>query len=316
MDTPSDIEAAIDGLYRVEPSAFVEARGVLAKSLRATDKALAAEVAKLVKPTVSAWVVNQLYWHERGAFEAMLDAGEEARVLQTRAMRGEAVGGLAEALDARQRALRNLTRLAERRLVDAGSAAGPAVVRRVETTLEALAAYGRAREAPRLGRLSADLDPPGFGILASLGVEAREGPEVPPRGEEPGARAAALEGPAPEPLEEAPVSPDPEAERRRARVRWQRECAEAAEVAAAAELEARAARRVLTASMERTREVARARAQAAQALADAQARLDEASSALERASAEEASVRARCEAAERRAAEAERNVEELREAEP
>lgn len=316
MATDPDIDAEIDALYRLEPGAFIAARGALAKSLKASDQARSAEVAKLAKPTVSAWAVNQLYWQERAAFEAMLEAGEQARVLQTRAMRGEAVSGLAEALDARQRALRSLARLAERRLEEVGAGTGLAVLRRVETTLEALAAYGRAREAPRVGRLSADLDPPGFGILASLGVEPREAPELPRADASPWLSPAPPQQPVPDEVEAPATQPDPEAERRRARVLWQRACAEAAEVAAAAELEARGARRALTASMERTRELTKARALAAQQLAEAQARLNEAAGALDRASAEEASVRALCEAAERRAAEAEGNVERLRQAEP
>lgn len=171
----------IDDLYRRSLGDFVGARNELAKRVKAEDKEAAAEIRTLSKPSVAAWVVNQLHWQDSAPFASLLDAGEAARVLQARAMRGEPTSGLAEALAARQRSLADLERLAELRLRAAGLATSTATMRQVSATLEALAAYGRAGEAPRAGRLTKELEPPGFGVLAGLGITAPPAPSETPR---------------------------------------------------------------------------------------------------------------------------------------
>src|SRR6185436_18763183 len=72
---------------------------------------------------------------------------------------------------------------------DAGHPSSPDMMRRIMTTLEALATYGEQPEAPQAGRLTADVDPPGFEALAALvprGAHATrsaksEGTHAPPR---------------------------------------------------------------------------------------------------------------------------------------
>lgn len=53
-------------------------------------------------------------------------------------------------------------------LQQAGHVAGMATLRRISTTLEALAAHAAFDDGPRIGRLTEDLDPPGFELLARL----------------------------------------------------------------------------------------------------------------------------------------------------
>jgi len=53
-------------------------------------------------------------------------------------------------------------------LEEAGHAASADSTRRVSATLESLAAWGQMEGVPRAGRLTADLDPPGFDTLAAL----------------------------------------------------------------------------------------------------------------------------------------------------
>src|SRR5262249_30256041 len=49
-----------------------------------------------------------------------------------------------------------------------GHAPSPDMMRRIMTTLEAVATYGNGAGAPPPGRLTSDVDPPGFEALAAL----------------------------------------------------------------------------------------------------------------------------------------------------
>ena len=53
-------------------------------------------------------------------------------------------------------------------LQENGHAASPDAARRITTTLEALATWGTTSGAPQAGRLTDDIDPPGFEALAAL----------------------------------------------------------------------------------------------------------------------------------------------------
>ena len=69
------------------------------------------------------------------------------------------------ALDARREALLHLSDLATSLLRDAGHNPTQDMIHRVTTTLEALSALS---DGPTLGRLTQDVDPPGFESLASF----------------------------------------------------------------------------------------------------------------------------------------------------
>ncbi|HEY6723018.1 MAG TPA: hypothetical protein VI197_03275, partial [Polyangiaceae bacterium] len=65
-------EAAMASLFRAPLDEFVALRKSLSAKLKAGgDSVAAARVAKLKRPTVSVWAVNQLWWNERAAFEAL-----------------------------------------------------------------------------------------------------------------------------------------------------------------------------------------------------------------------------------------------------
>jgi hypothetical protein len=58
--------ADVDALFKLPLDEFTSARNALAAQLKKVGKqAEAIEVKALVKPSVSAWVVNQLYWQQR-----------------------------------------------------------------------------------------------------------------------------------------------------------------------------------------------------------------------------------------------------------
>ena len=158
----------IDGLFQLPLDEFTAARNALAAQLKKSGRGDEADQVKgLVKPPVSAWTVNQLYWRHRKALDKLLAAGERFRKAQAAQLAGKS-GDLREPLEARRQALSDLIRMATTLLRSASHNPSPDTMRRVMTTLEALATYGTHPDAPRAGRLTDDVDPPGFEAVASL----------------------------------------------------------------------------------------------------------------------------------------------------
>lgn len=158
----------IDALFRLPLNEFTAARNALAAKLKKAGRADDAEHVKgLAKPPVSAWAVNQLYWKNREPFEQLLAAGDRLRSAQASQLRGKG-GELREPLEARRVALSALSQHAAALLREAGHTPSPDLMRRITTTLEALATYGSREATPVAGRLTGDIDPPGFEALASL----------------------------------------------------------------------------------------------------------------------------------------------------
>jgi hypothetical protein len=158
----------IDGLFQLPPTEFTAARNALVSRLKKAGKTEDAErVRGLSRPSLSAWTVNQLFWAHRKAFDQLLGAGERFRKAQAAQLAGKSAD-LRGPLDARREALSELTKLAADVLRRAGYNATPDAIRRVTTTLEALASYGSHPDAPAPGRLTEDIHPPGFEALAAL----------------------------------------------------------------------------------------------------------------------------------------------------
>ncbi len=170
-ETKRKLEDDVDALYRLPSAEFTAARNALAARLkkagRGDEKAEADRVKALVKPSISAWAVNQLYWKHREAFDRLIATGELFRHAQTSRL-ARKVGDMRGALDARREALSHLSDLATALLREAGHNPTPDTIRRITTTLEAMSAYASLADAPRPGRLTHDVDPPGFDSLASL----------------------------------------------------------------------------------------------------------------------------------------------------
>lgn len=157
----SEVEAALASLHQAALGDFVAERKRLSAELRAAgDKLGAARVAKVARPPVSVWVVNQLWWQEREAFEALVEAA------------GRVKGGERDASKGHREALARLKELAAKRLEAAGNAASEPTLRRVTTTLSALAASGGFAPDPE-GMLEADRDPPGFEALGDFASAPR-----------------------------------------------------------------------------------------------------------------------------------------------
>jgi hypothetical protein len=158
----------VDGLFQLPLPEFTAARNALASKLqKAGDKDTAARVKELTKPPVSAWVVNQLYWRNRDDFDRLLTAGARLRQAQASQLAGH-VTNLRELLTTHRATLTELSKQAAAILSQSGHQPSPDVMRRVTMTLEGLAAQGLLEGAPAAGRLTGDVDPPGFETISAL----------------------------------------------------------------------------------------------------------------------------------------------------
>lgn len=162
------VQDDVDTLFQLPLAEFTAARNALAARLKkAGDVEGAERVKALPKPSAPAWAVNQLYWKHRIPLDRLLDAGERFRKAQTAQLAGQSAD-IRAPLEARRAALADLSTRAAKILTDAGSAAAPDTMRRVTTTLEALSTYAGIPDTPQAGRLTDDVQPPGFEALAAL----------------------------------------------------------------------------------------------------------------------------------------------------
>ncbi|HWZ91328.1 MAG TPA: hypothetical protein VNW92_20845 [Polyangiaceae bacterium] len=150
---PTEYDEAVTALYQAPLESFVAERQRLSSALKASgDKAGAARVAKLARPSVSAWAVNQLWWHARPAFEELFETAAQLRA------------GKLAASGAHRKAVAALGARAQQLLTEGGHAESPGTLRRITMTLSGLAAAGGFEPEPA-GALSKDRDPPGFEAL-------------------------------------------------------------------------------------------------------------------------------------------------------
>ena len=157
----ADNQQSLQALYTAPLASFVTERNRLAAVLRAAGKGDAAkDIARRRRPTVSAWAVNQLYWHERDAFDALLAAAARLRK-----------GDLKET-GAYREALREAQRQAAAILRKSPHAPTDATMRRVMATLAAVAASGSFDPDPP-GALTADREPPGFEAIDTVAAATR-----------------------------------------------------------------------------------------------------------------------------------------------
>ena len=176
-----DLEDDVDALFRLPLSEFIGARKTVAARLKQAGHGNEADRVKaLGKPSISAWAVNQLYWKHREAYDRLIATGQRFRQAQSSRLAGKAAD-MRGPLDARRESLSELSHLATTLLREAGHNPTPDTMRRITTNLEALSAYGSLPDAAPPGRLTHDVDPPGFESFASF----LPGAAMPTRTEEP-----------------------------------------------------------------------------------------------------------------------------------
>lgn len=294
MKNGGKLKDEVDDLFKLPLAEFTDARNALAKRLKQSGRADDANLVKtLTKPSVSAWTVNQLYWNHRVAFDRLLAAGQRFHKAQASGLAGK-VADLRGSLDARREALLRLSELAESLLSDAGHSPSPDTIRRVTTTLEAVSAHASASDGPTLGRLSQDVDPPGFELLASFVSDAGAAKVTPARASQK-APVPATSSPKKAARDTHQVDEKREAEEKR-KERQVR--------IAAAKLSVQAAKRSLVAARARDQSLDAAQKKANAEAKEAEKRKREAEDRLKHASAayEQAAERARSVAEEAAAA--------------
>jgi hypothetical protein len=295
----------VEALFRLPLNEFTAARNTLAdRAKNAGSAEFAAHVRALTRPPLSAWVVNQLYWRHRTAFDRLIAAGARLRRAQASQLRGKG-GDMREPLDARRHAIADLTRLAAAVARESGHAAGPDLLRRVTTTLDALATYAGDASGPRAGQLTADVDPPGFEALAMLVPAGRIGPgRHAPTHVLPFKKAARSK--------KSATPKDPEEEKRRQEADRRAERAAAAAAVRAAERDLAAARKS-AARAEAGLKAAAARVKQAERLkARLTAQMEAAATEADHAREQARKIAASAENAAQAVADAERLLEEAR----
>jgi predicted GNAT family N-acyltransferase len=151
------LEEELDGLYALPLDEFTAARDELAKRLRAEgERDRADEVKALRKPTVAVWLVNQLARDREIDVKRLLKAGEALGKAQASAR------GFSEARRSEQEALGRLASAARE------SGVGPQAAERAIQTLRAASLTDEGRDLLKRGRLTEELQPPGFEALAGL----------------------------------------------------------------------------------------------------------------------------------------------------
>jgi hypothetical protein len=161
-----------DELFGLPPEEFVAARDALARRLKREGDAEAAKRVKaLRRPPLSAWAVNRLAREQGRALSRLLAAGERLRAAHQAALAGEGADELRNAAKAEREAVAVLVETALELLRGAGHPTTDATRDRVAATLHAAAASPEAADLVRHGRLTADLDPAGFGTAADAAFD-------------------------------------------------------------------------------------------------------------------------------------------------
>ena len=199
-----DSTAVLSSLYQAPLGEFTARRAQLVSQLkRSGHKEVAGRIASAVKPSRSAYLVNQVYWQARALYDAVLDAGTAARAAQQARLLGDMSTDLPVIIAERDAAVRAAT---ERALVAAtteGQSASDAVSTQVRASFEALAAHGLEGRLAH-GHLTEDVALPGLAAFAGLVLPAAAPQTDPVRRFEVVARRAAAdpqvaEAPAPDP---------------------------------------------------------------------------------------------------------------------
>jgi hypothetical protein len=154
---------------------FTALRKDIASQLRGQgQEAAAADIAKLKKPTISAWVVNQLVRTKTLDVARLLKAGEALDRAQEKLLAGKTSNF--DAARAEEAAAVRLLQDAAREVLPTASAQ---VLERVTQTLRS-ATSAENRTLLKSGRLTEDLEPPGFDAFSFVAPEhpRGKGPKV------------------------------------------------------------------------------------------------------------------------------------------
>jgi hypothetical protein len=161
------LERELDALYQLPLDQFTSARDELAKRLRTDGQAEQAEQVKaLRKPTVAVWLVNRLVREDELDVQRLLKAGESLAKTQAKVAHGQSPEAFLDARREEQRALERLAHAAQRLAESEG--VGRSAIDRATQTLRAASLTDEGRRLLKQGRLTEEVQPPGFEALAGL----------------------------------------------------------------------------------------------------------------------------------------------------
>jgi hypothetical protein len=151
-----DVADALAELFGAPREDFTALRDSWVKRARAQQRAdIADQLRTLRKPTMAAWLVNQVSRRHPDDLAALIDVGDALRTAHH-----ELAGDRLRALSRqRQELSRQLTRRARAIAAEAGHSFGDAAVDQVESTWTSAAADTTAADLVRAGHLSAALTP-------------------------------------------------------------------------------------------------------------------------------------------------------------
>jgi len=178
--TKADFDGDLDRLFQLPLSEFTSARNELARELRAQgEREKADEIKQLRKPTAAVWVVNQLARERPLDVQRLLNAGEALTKSQA-----------PEARRDEQRAVDQLAKGA--REIAERSGIGSAALGKATETLRAASLTAEGRELLKRGRLTEELEPPGFEALMGVDLGRQAAPAKPSRSDDRAEKRRAL----------------------------------------------------------------------------------------------------------------------------
>jgi hypothetical protein len=165
-----DTSAALVELYGLPPEDFIAARNDLAKAVMAAgDVAASAQVKTLRKPTLAAWLANQLVRAVPERIDELTEVGAELRDAHL-----SRDGARLRILTPRRHVLvADLVRTAHSLARDRGRKVTGAVADRLTETLDAALVDPGAAQMLRTGRLTSALRHVGFGVVDEAGEPAQ-----------------------------------------------------------------------------------------------------------------------------------------------
>lgn len=165
------LDEAIDELYSVSPDEFVATRSRLSKELKeGGENAEAATLAKMRKPSLAAWALNQLSRLHRRDVDLLLDAGHRLRDAQAAVLGGGDRAAFRRAQSAERDAVARLARAAETLLGERGSVSA-SVLSQVADSLHIAAVAPEGRELLALGRFTTPPASQGFDLANELAAQ-------------------------------------------------------------------------------------------------------------------------------------------------
>jgi DNA repair exonuclease SbcCD ATPase subunit len=159
------LEAELDRLFQLPLAELVEARNTAVDQLRrAGDKAGAARIKSVKRPTPAAWALNQVHFHSAGLLDRARAEVEALRELH--ATDGVSGSQLMAAVQRQRQATQLVVEAALACCRAAGLPSGPVQQRRIFGTLQGWLT-GAGDEAP--GRMTHDLESSGFDAITAVG---------------------------------------------------------------------------------------------------------------------------------------------------